>query len=193
MHCTRVSPCWGVPQNARCDMIAGLLAAAVALAAGLVVLRTHHRASDFRQWRAIGLAALVWGAVSAGAMVGVWLGFSDRTRLLIHDTGGVLFAGLALISIRRLLANRATLDRDNERVAWIDALMVAVVAIAAASEFLIEPLLASTIPARDVAWEAAFAQLAAMIGLLLFLWGMALPLAAMPAPIGPAAGLGARW
>ncbi len=147
-------------------MIAGLLAAAVALAAGLVVLRTHHRASDFRQWRAIGLAALVWGAVSAGAMVGVWLGFSDRTRLLIHDTGGVLFAGLALISIRRLLANRATLDRDNERVAWIDALMVAVVAIAAASEFLIEPLLASTIPARDVAWEAAFAQQAAMIGLL---------------------------
>ncbi|MEF8729022.1 MAG: amino acid ABC transporter permease [Accumulibacter sp.] len=32
-----------------------------------------------------------------------------------------------------------------------------------------------------------WAMFAAMIGLLLFLWGMALPLAAMPAPIGPAA------
>ena len=29
----------------------------------------------------------------------------------------------------------------------------------------------------------------AMVGLLLFLWGMALPLSALPAPIGPAAQL----
>jgi polar amino acid transport system permease protein len=32
-----------------------------------------------------------------------------------------------------------------------------------------------------------WAMFAAMIGLLVFLWGMALPLAAAPAPIGPAA------
>ncbi|WP_287669194.1 hypothetical protein [Accumulibacter sp.] len=32
-----------------------------------------------------------------------------------------------------------------------------------------------------------WAMFAAMIGLLLFLWGMAVPLAAAPAPIGPAA------
>lgn len=35
----------------------------------------------------------------------------------------------------------------------------------------------------------AWTMFAAMVGLLLFLWGMAIPLSLAPAPIGPAAEL----